>query len=311
MPIATVDKKTVSVVIVTYNRKNELIRCIKAVKNQTLKPDKIIVVNNASTDGTEKTVVEQFAATVILLNLNENTGGSGGFYTGLKYAHENLKTDLYWLMDDDGYPSNNCLEMLVSESDNYDYIMPASIDINNHKILSWPIRKRNGKKTESYEELKSDWGEILNYVTPFNGVLLSKKCVDEVGYINKDFFIWGDDYEHYYRCKKYGYNPVTLLSAEFYHPANKVTLHPLIFGLTKIAYSESKIRMICLARNWTYIYLHYNQKYKIIIKFLMYTWLFLITRHGDFAGWKLYCASVKDGFKGDFTRHLKYLEKNK
>ena len=309
MSTAIVNKKSVSVVIVTYNRKNDLLRCIDAVKAQSYKPDNIVVVNNASTDSTETTVTERYGQSVILLNLPENTGGSGGFYTGLKYAHENLKTDLYWLMDDDGFPSHNCLEMLVSESDSYDYIMPASIDIENHEKLSWAVRKRNGKKTEVYQELKNDWGKILDYVTPFNGVLLTKKCVDEVGYINKDFFIWGDDYEHYYRCLQKKINPVTLLDAVFYHPSLKLPLVKICFGLFRVPYADSKLRMTCLIRNYTYIYLHYNQKYKIIIKFLMYSWLFLITRHGDFAGWKLYCASVKDGFKSDFNRHKQFLEK--
>lgn len=311
MPTVTVNNKSVSVIIVTFNRKSELFRCIDAVQTQSYKCTYIVVVNNASTDGTETAVTEHYGKSVILINLPENTGGSGGFYTGLKYAHENLKTDLYWLMDDDGFPSQNCLEMLVSESDSYNYIMPSSIDIENHERLSWAVRKRNGKKTDIYEEIKADWGKILDYVTPFNGILLSKKCVDVVGYINKDFFIWGDEYEHYYRCINNNIKPVTLLDAVFYHPSLKLPLKKICFGFFQVPYVDSKLRMTCLVRNYTYIYLHYKQKYKIIIKFLMYTWLFLITRHGDFAGWKLYCASVKDGFKGDFTRHLKYLEKNK
>lgn len=304
-------KKTVTAIIVTYNRQKELIRCIEAVKNQSIKLNYIVIINNASTDGTEKIIIEKYNNSVILINLPVNSGGSGGFYTGLKYAHENLKTDYYWLMDDDGYPSENCLEKLLFESDNYDYIMPASIDINNNENLSWAIRKKDGKKTLSYNELCISWGRIMDYVTPFNGILLSNNCIDNVGYINKDFFLWGDEYEHYYRCLNKGIKPVTLLDAIFYHPSMKLPLVKICFGLFYVPYVESELRMICLARNYTYIYLHYNQKYKIIIKFLMYTWLFLITRHGDFNGWKLYCASVKDGFKGDFTRHLKYLEKNK
>ena len=165
----------IATIIVTYNRKSEVLRCIKAVKTQSVKCDYIIVVNNASTDGTKEALTSVEDITV--LNLEQNSGGSGGFYTGLKYAHENLKSDFYWLMDDDGYPSENCLEQLLSKSSEYDYIMPASIDIDNHEKLSWAVRKRNKKKTESYQELKASWGQIMDYVTPFNGILLSKKCV--------------------------------------------------------------------------------------------------------------------------------------
>ena len=296
----------VSCVIVTYNRSKDLIRCLTSVKSGSITPNSIVVVNNASTDDTKEVVSKNFPE-VILINLEKNTGGSGGFYEGLLYAHKNLKSDYYWLMDDDGYPSKNCLEMLLSKSSEYDYVMPASIDIDNHEKLSWAVRKRDKKKTESYQELKASWGQILDYVTPFNGILLSKKCVDEVGYINPQFFLWGDEYDHYYRCVQKGIKPVTYLDAVFYHPSQKLPLVKICFGLFRVPFVESKLRMVCLARNYTYIYRHYNQKYKIPIKWLMYFWLFHFTRHNDKEGWKLYKASVKDGFKEDFSRHLQYI----
>lgn len=319
-------KKTVNAIVVTYNRKYDLVRCIRAILKQSISLTNLLIIDNASTDDTFKYLVEQRLSDDVLLEENKllkvktinscdiwiyrnnrNTGGSGGFHIGLKLAHKKLKADLYWLMDDDGYPSPTCLEELAAYSDEYDYIMPTSIDIENHYRLSWAVRKKDGKKTIRYNELKNSWGEIMDYVTPFNGILISNKCVNEVGYINKNFFIWGDEYDHYWRCVEKGYKPVTLMSAKFYHPSQKLPLVPIIGGLFHVPYVDSKLRMICLARNYTYVYRHYRQWYKIPIKFLLYTWLFLITRRGDMEGWKLYCASVKDGFKEDFSRHWKYL----
>lgn len=321
---------SVSVIIVTYNRRNDLLRCIEAVLAQTAPPDYLLVVNNASTDDTEEVIYQKYGELsleinvggdvvillsgcgkipIYLINKSTNTGGAGGFHTGLKVAHKYFATDYYWMMDDDGYPTEPCLSELLYAIHENDYVMPVSIDINNYDKLSWPTRKRNRTKTESYEELKESWGTVMDYVTPFNGVLLSKRCVDIVGYVNKDFFIWGDDYEHYYRCLAAGINPVTIMNARFLHPAQKVMLEPIFLGLMQVAFSESKLRMVCMIRNWTYIYFHYNKKNRILIKFLMYTWFFLITRKWDMQGWKLYCNSVKDGIRGTFTRHLKYLPK--
>lgn len=323
---------TISAIIVTFNRKDLVLRCIDAVLNQTHKVENLIIVDNCSTDGTVQAIFEKYGngqfdsqkekllslsvtdgVSVYIYPKSENTGGSGGFHKGMEIAFEKFATDFYWMMDDDGYPTEECLEKLISISHKkgLDYVMPVSIDIDNHENLSWATRKRNGKKTIVYRELKDSWGEILDYVTPFNGVLLTKKCVSEVGYINKDFFIWGDEYEHYWRCRSFGVSPVTDLDAVFYHPAAKLPLVPICFGLFRVPYTDSSVRMICLARNYTYIYLHYDKKIKIPIKFLMYFWLFMFTRHGDFNGFKLYCQSVKDGFKGDFTRHLRYLNNQK
>lgn len=320
-------KIRITAIIVTYNRKKDLLRCINAVLNQARKPDNLLIINNCSTDGTEDELKNRFntdislaikneliyvcgenQVQIFIVNESQNIGGSGGFCDGMKFAHENLQSDYFWLMDDDGYPTENCLEQLLGYSEKYDYIMPTSIDIDNHEKLSWQTRMRNGKKTSSYEKLQDSWGEIMNYVTPFNGVLLSKKCVASVGYINREFFLWGDEYEHYWRCVRNGFAPVTLLSAKFYHPAQKLPLVKICFDLFSVPYVDSPLRMICLARNYTYIYRHYNQKYKIPIKWVMYWWLFIITRRGDFEGWKLYKQSVKDGFKEDFTRHFSYLK---
>lgn len=299
----------VSAVIVTYNRKEEVLRCIKAVLNQSLQPENIIVVNNASTDGTAEYLEKNIKDSRIkLLNLEKNTGGAGGFYSGLKYARETFDSDFYWLMDDDGYPDVNCLEILLSKIAGIEYVMPVSLDINNPEKLSWFIHKPDRKKTDDYAELKKAWGEILDWVVPFNGVLLSKKCVQEAGYINPDFFIWGDDYEHYYRCKKQGFKPVTILEAKFFHPSQTSSTCRMFFGLLSISYSSSKLRMYCMIRNWTYIYMHYGQKYKIPVKFLMYFWFFIFTRHFDFSGLALYLKSLKDGLKEDFSRHFDFLK---
>lgn len=314
-------------IIVTYNRQDELLCCLQKNLLQTFKMKNILIVNNASTDSTweklcaflnvsiEKKIDEMFFLSEIdnvkiyIINKSKNTGGSGGFSCGMELAHRILESDYLWLMDDDGFPSENCLEQLIERIDEYDYVMPVSININKQDELSWSVRKKNGVKTVIYKELRDSWGDIMNFVTPFNGVLLSKKCVSSVGYINKDFFIWGDEYEHWWRCKENNINPVTIMDSIFFHPAAKLPLVPICFGLFKVPYVDSELRMCCLARNYTYIYLHHDRKVKIAIKYLMYFWLYMITRKLDINGWKLYTASVRDAYRNDFTRHLQFLRK--
>jgi rhamnopyranosyl-N-acetylglucosaminyl-diphospho-decaprenol beta-1,3/1,4-galactofuranosyltransferase len=320
----------ITAIIVTYNRKVDLLRCIWAVLSQTHKVTSIVIIDNASTDNTFEYIYQDLyncsetqvpelnkntpekwppiAATNVYYEYEKkNTGGAGGFCRGMEIADQILQSDYIWMMDDDGYPNLACLEHLIIGKKNYAYCMPISLDITDNTKLSWPIRKKNWIRTIYYKDLYESWGPIMDRVVPFNGVLLSKSCIKEVGYINKDFFIWGDDYEHYWRCKKHGITPVTLMNAIFYHPANKISLVPILGGLFKLPYVSSKLRMVCLARNSTYINLHYSKKTNIVIKFFMYSWLFLITRKLDIEGYKLYLASVADAFKKDFTRHLKYL----
>ncbi len=71
----------VCAVVLTYNRKELLSECLSALNAQTRPLDGIVVVNNASTDGTAEMLAESFA-TVNALNQHENLGASTGFYLG-------------------------------------------------------------------------------------------------------------------------------------------------------------------------------------------------------------------------------------
>ncbi|MEO7306975.1 MAG: glycosyltransferase, partial [Ferruginibacter sp.] len=87
-------------VVVTYNRQALLSECITALRNQSRPLDGILIVNNGSTDGTEKWLAAQ--KDIHFIN-QENLGSSGGFSTGIQWAYQNDYAWI-WCMDDDGYP---------------------------------------------------------------------------------------------------------------------------------------------------------------------------------------------------------------
>jgi GT2 family glycosyltransferase len=91
------------------NRLSDLKRCIGALRNQTLKIDLILVVNNGSTDGTQEWLTTQSDITTIT---QVNTGSAGGQYTAFKYAYEG-EADWIWTMDDDVVPQSDALESLL------------------------------------------------------------------------------------------------------------------------------------------------------------------------------------------------------
>ena len=95
-------------IIVTHNRKKLLSRNIKCNLSQTVGQD-ILIIDNASTDETEKFLAEcgQLSNPRVLYKYNEkNEFGAGGFYAGLEYVFTH-EYDFAWLMDDDGYPKRN------------------------------------------------------------------------------------------------------------------------------------------------------------------------------------------------------------
>src|SRR5215469_16397890 len=107
----------VTAVVVTYNRRDLLLEALAAVHAQTRVPDAVIVVDNASTDGTGAAVRAQFPA-VQLAELTRNTGGAGGFAYGMARALDGA-ADLIWLMDDDTVPEPGALEAMLAARDRY------------------------------------------------------------------------------------------------------------------------------------------------------------------------------------------------
>ncbi len=102
--------RRIAAVVVTFNRLDLLQRLVGRLA-ETDRLDEILVVDNASTDGTvewlrsAETEIERLHAR----HLTDNTGGAGGFHEGLRWAVER-GADLVWLMDDDGLPEPGCLD---------------------------------------------------------------------------------------------------------------------------------------------------------------------------------------------------------
>ena len=102
----------VTAVVVTYNRLMLLKECIGALLDQDCEDMDILLVDNHSTDGTIEYIKSLLDnEKVEALFLENNLGGAGGFYEGIKYAIKN-NTDWLWLMDDDTIPDKNaCSEL--------------------------------------------------------------------------------------------------------------------------------------------------------------------------------------------------------
>ncbi|MBK6511087.1 MAG: glycosyltransferase [Haliea sp.] len=105
----------IATVVVTFNRRALLETCLLAIASQSRPPDRVFVIDNASTDGTgswlgEWLPVHMPHASVVLMA--ENEGGAGGFARGLSDAI-NGGADWVWMMDDDARPHPSALEELL------------------------------------------------------------------------------------------------------------------------------------------------------------------------------------------------------
>jgi GT2 family glycosyltransferase len=123
--------------VVTYNRKELLVECLRALLNQWQRLQKILVIDNGSTDGTGELLAETglLSEHVILYHrLPQNLGDAGGFEAGMRLAYEELDWDWIWLMDDDAISTSNALKELLAASDALAQWRPA---ILASRVLYW------------------------------------------------------------------------------------------------------------------------------------------------------------------------------
>ena len=116
--------KRVGTIVVTFNRKKMLKECIEALLKQSYDNQEILVIDNASTDGTREEIAKLLGAghdfgnmELIYQNTGANLGGAGGFQYGVRWAVEH-GYDYIWLMDDDCIPETGALAALLAAWEN-------------------------------------------------------------------------------------------------------------------------------------------------------------------------------------------------
>lgn len=182
-------------VIVTYNRKKLLLECIDSLEKQTEKKSlAILIIDNASTDGTEQELKPLIDAKRILYkNTGKNLGGAGGFEYGLLEVI-NDDYDYVWIMDDDTIPTATALEEFYAFADENPQFgfLSSYVKWTDGNTCTMNIPRKNiFKKLDSFDS------EIIpiQYAT-FVSLFISMKRVRELGVPIGEFFIWGDDWEY-------------------------------------------------------------------------------------------------------------------
>ena len=194
-----VNEQSVAAVIVTFNRADKLAKVLDALASQTRPPDKIYVVDNASTDGTRDLLDTRKSDRLVHLRLTKNIGGAGGFNEGMKAAYAD-GYDLVWISDDDAYPHEDALEKLIDGLANFERISGY-----RPTYACSAVRWIDGSWCEmNTPDTVWDWPRFyapdsryfLVRSCSFVSVLVPRWAIEKHGLPIKDYFIWFDDAEY-------------------------------------------------------------------------------------------------------------------
>lgn len=200
------DNFKIAVVIVTFNRCDELVKTISAIQNQGILENDIIVINNNSTDNT-KNILDSNFKNIQSIHLNENIASAGGFSKGMQTAYEK-GYDWVWLFNDDSRPVEgslkSILEHLNSDKIEIGLLKIANKDENNKAVLLyWKGVRKPVSVDVSNEIVKTD-------LITFDGCIISKKTIEKIGYCDPLYFMGTYEFDYCLKAKDAGIGVYTL-----------------------------------------------------------------------------------------------------
>ncbi len=155
---------SVTALVLTHNAPAALARCLGAVLSQSRPPDRVLVIDNASTPRVD---ADMLPHGVEVLRSEVNGGPAGGHYLGID-AFYRSPADLAWVMDDDCVPALDALEMLLVHDEAL-LVFPTWVDEPTGDVVNWPA---------------------------WCGFLMARGVVDRIGLPRADFVWWAEDTEY-------------------------------------------------------------------------------------------------------------------
>jgi len=217
--------KRVAVVILNWNRKDMLLDCIAHVKLLNYPVDRIVVVDNASADGSSA-AVRNIHPDVLLVQNERNYGAQEGKNIGLRKALE-FQVECIFMVDNDIVVDKDSLSnlMQVAESDPfvgmvgakmYDHSKP-DILLSAGGIIDFTQNVGRGRGDREKDSGQYDRIDGVDYL--WGGALLVKREVlENVGLFDPGFAgYWFEDTDLSVRVRKAGYKIVFNPFAKVWH----------------------------------------------------------------------------------------------
>lgn len=217
----------IGIVICNYNKQDYIVPCIQSVLDSSMQDFAVYVVDNASTDESVSCIKKQFGDRVMLLENQENLGGSGGFNTGLREALKHGHSYIM-LMDNDIIADRKAVEELYHFLEQHPKVgvVGSKVCFMDEPDHIWGyggmIDFTEFKQKDSYKNF-TDGDSIpevayCEYVAACS-LMARTEVIEKVGLMPEDNFIYWDDMEWGWRINQAGYQVAVCGKSKIWHKA--------------------------------------------------------------------------------------------
>ncbi len=300
---------SVASITTAYNAAQFLPRQIDALLAQSRPLQEIVIVDNASTDGTSAMLAERYPQ-VTVLRLEENGGAAGGWAAGLKYAALERRHDWIWNFDDDSVPQKTTLEFMLSGASgvaaNPEVGMLVPLPVHDETGTTYPpVLWRNRFVKPDKERMQAT--EWFADIAVASGCMVRREVVEKVGVPRADFFMDVFDFEYCLRMRSQGYKIAVVTQCKMNHEIGETRIIRLP-GFRYAWHGHAPWREYYIGRNL--VYLAWSLYPKFMTKWYMTMHLFrhmtAIVLFGDkkVASLKEMLHGMVDGWHAKLGRRL-------
>lgn len=266
---------TVGIILVNYNGYEDTKECIESIKKNTYHNYKIIIVDNASPDGSGKLLDNEYSGDkdiIVILN-RENAGFSEGNNIGLKYASEE-KLDYVLMLNNDTIVDSDFLYKLIkgARKTNFKGLYSGKILYYFDKDKIWFAGGKYNyfKGTASHEGVNENDGKYYNTTRKIEFIcgcciFMSMEIYHQLGNLSDEYFLYAEDLDYSLMAQNKNISMYYIPEARIYH---------------KVSASTSKISILSqyyMIRNRFYIISKFHYGYKKISAYI-FTTLWCIKR---------------------------------
>jgi rhamnopyranosyl-N-acetylglucosaminyl-diphospho-decaprenol beta-1,3/1,4-galactofuranosyltransferase len=226
---------SLAAIVVTFNRLDQLQITLARLLDSSA--DQIIVIDNASTDGTAGWLAAQSDPRLHLQRLSDNLGGAGGFEAGMAYARDHIDPDWVVMMDDDARPAPGALTRFRRETSALDHhtgAVAAAVFYPDGRLCEmnrpsrnpfWNLRlfaktlitgTRSGFHVPDVAFAPDAPARPID-VASFVGYFVSRAAIAKAGLPEGGLFIYGDDVLYSLRLRRAGFGLTLLPAVRFEH----------------------------------------------------------------------------------------------
>jgi len=290
---------SVAILTVNYNGRGHIADFLESLASVTYPDWRLVVVDNASSDGSPEEAARLFPAAVIIRN-EENLGITGGHNSGIRYCLEQ-GFDFVLFLNNDTVVERDFLDRLVQVADGKTMVAPKTYLYGRRPLLDdtvgdfdwwrgvWRGWLYGKPEPPGFDQRRPNMASLCCLLVPV-GVFRDAGLMDE------RFFMYYDDFDFVRRAKAAGYDLRLQADAVIYH--------------RKAASSggvDSPFKLYYATRNRLYLMHKHlpSWRFGLFLAYFLATrsaYLLSLAARGRWAQWRATARGIGDYFGGRLGR---------